>query len=145
MRRIMFLILLLPVLAFAAENPFEGTWKARVDSFKTTGAPDMFELKDGNFSCKSCVPPYTIKADGTLQKTPENAYRDSASFKITGPSSAEWKTQKVAKTPTMYERFIKSIRTGVNDQPDFARGAKVQKMLDACFESDRSGKSVVVS
>jgi len=96
MKTALLLLSLLPMAAFA-KDPFEGTWKARVDSFKTTGAPDVFEVKDGSFSCRSCVPPYTIKADGTLQKTPENAYRDSASFKITGPSSAEWKTQKAGK------------------------------------------------
>jgi len=57
---------------------------------------------------------------------------------------AQWKDLACAKTPTIYQRFIKSIRTGQNDQPDFARGAKVQKMLDACFESDRSGQSVTL-
>lgn len=52
----------------------------------------------------------------------------------------QWKTLKCAKTPNMYERFIKSIKTGKNDVPDFARGAAVQKVLDKCFESDKSGK-----
>jgi len=51
---------------------------------------------------------------------------------------AQWKTMKCGKTPSNYQRFITSIRTGVNDQPDFARGAEVQKMMDACFESDRA-------
>jgi predicted dehydrogenase len=55
-----------------------------------------------------------------------------------------WKPMDCPKTLSMYERFIKSIKTGVNDQPDFARGAKVQKMLDACFESDRSGQTITV-
>jgi len=56
----------------------------------------------------------------------------------------EWKTLRCGKTPTIYQRFVKSIRTGHNDQPDFARGAAVQKMLDACFESDRAGRPWVV-
>ena len=96
MKTTLLLLTLLPMAAFA-KDPFEGTWKARMDSFKTTGAPDVFELKDGMFSCKSCAPPYSIKADGTLQKTPENAYRDQVSFKATGPSSAEWIVQKGGK------------------------------------------------
>ncbi len=57
---------------------------------------------------------------------------------------AEWKTIKCAATPNIYQRFIKSIRTGKNDQPDFARGAAIQKVLDACFESDRKGEAVKV-
>ncbi len=53
-----------------------------------------------------------------------------------------WKTLKCGKTPSMYQRFITSIKTGKNDAPDFARGAAVQKVLDKCFESDAKGKTV---
>ncbi|MDP0498403.1 MAG: Gfo/Idh/MocA family oxidoreductase [Verrucomicrobiota bacterium JB024] len=49
---------------------------------------------------------------------------------------AVWKEVKVKSTPNNYARFIKSIRTGKQDQPDFARGAEVQKVLDACYVSD---------
>jgi hypothetical protein len=105
MKTALLLLLLLPVAALA-KDPFEGTWKARMDSFKTTGAPDVFELKDGTFSCKSCAPPYSIKADGTLQKTPENAYRDMVSFKSTSPSSAEWIVQKAGKPISKIELSV---------------------------------------
>jgi predicted dehydrogenase len=57
---------------------------------------------------------------------------------------AEWKTLKCPKTPTIYQRFISSILSGQNDQPDFARGAQVQKMLDLCFASDKEGKRMAV-
>ncbi len=49
---------------------------------------------------------------------------------------AEWREHKAKATPNNYARFIRSIRTGKQDIPDFARGAEVQKVLDACFESD---------
>ncbi len=55
-----------------------------------------------------------------------------------------WKTVKCSPTPNMYQRFIKSIKTGKNDQPDFARGAEIQKILDACFESDKKDKTIQV-
>jgi predicted dehydrogenase len=55
-----------------------------------------------------------------------------------------WTTLELDATPNNYERFVKSILTGVNDQPDFRRGADIQKVLDACFESDRTGRVVVV-
>ena len=57
---------------------------------------------------------------------------------------AKWKEIECPKTPTIGERFLKSIETGVNDQPDFKRGAEVQKVLDACFASDAKGKWVSV-
>jgi len=57
---------------------------------------------------------------------------------------AEWKTLKCPKTPKIYQRFIDSILSGKNDQPDYARGAQVQKLLDLCFESDKEGKRLAV-
>ena len=56
----------------------------------------------------------------------------------------KWKEIKCPKTPSISARFIKSIQTGVNDQPDFQRGAEVQKVLDACFVSNAKGKWVNV-
>jgi predicted dehydrogenase len=57
---------------------------------------------------------------------------------------ANWKTIKTSQTPSIYERFITAIQTGKQGEPDFARGAEIQKALDACFESDRLGKAVKI-
>ena len=57
---------------------------------------------------------------------------------------ANWKTIKASQTPSIYERFITAIRTGKQGDPDFARGAEIQKALEACFESDRIGRAVRV-
>ena len=42
----------------------------------------------------------------------------------------------------IHERFITAIQTGKQGEPDFARGAEIQKALDACFESERIGQAV---
>jgi len=57
---------------------------------------------------------------------------------------ARWEEVPCPSTPDIYQRFIKSIRTGVNDQPNFARGAEIQKVLDACIRSDATGRAVRV-
>lgn len=56
--------------------------------------------------------------------------------------SDTWTTIEPKATPNLQQRFIKSIRTGVQDQPDFARGAEIQKLLDASFKSDKLKKPV---
>ena len=56
----------------------------------------------------------------------------------------QWETVECGKTPNIYERFINSILTGKNDQPDFNRGAEIQKILDACIESDETTSTVEV-
>ena len=49
-----------------------------------------------------------------------------------------WEKIPTSPTPSNFERFIKSIKTGQNDQPDFKRGAEIQKVLDSCFESAKT-------
>jgi len=53
-----------------------------------------------------------------------------------------WTTIDCGETPSIFDRFITSIKTGKNDQPDFAHGAAVQKVLDACLESDATDKTI---
>ena len=53
-----------------------------------------------------------------------------------------WKSVAAEETPNNYQRFLTAIRTGVNGQADFARGAEIQRVLDACFESHRSGETI---
>ncbi|MDR1304541.1 MAG: Gfo/Idh/MocA family oxidoreductase [Verrucomicrobiales bacterium] len=56
-----------------------------------------------------------------------------------------WVTVQCPPTPNNYQRFIKSIVSGgPQEQPDFKRGAEVQKVLDACFAADKSQRSVGV-
>ncbi|HEY0866851.1 MAG TPA: Gfo/Idh/MocA family oxidoreductase, partial [Fimbriimonas sp.] len=53
---------------------------------------------------------------------------------------AVWKTKELKPTPNNYQRFIKSIKTGRQDQPDILRGAQIQAYLDACERSAESGQ-----
>lgn len=56
--------------------------------------------------------------------------------------AAAWVDVRVRPTPDNFQRFIRAIRTGRPEQPDFARGAEVQRVLDACFASDAAGRPV---
>jgi predicted dehydrogenase len=81
---------------------------------------------------------------GAIRIDLDKSYEELDICRGKGVDPAEWKTLKTGKTPNMYRRFITSIQTGKNDQPDFARGAAIQKVIDACFESDRLGRAVKV-
>jgi predicted dehydrogenase len=52
-------------------------------------------------------------------------------------ATAEWKTVGAARVPTIYQRFARSILTGEPPEPDFDRGAEVQKVLDTCATSNQ--------
>jgi len=61
-----------------------------------------------------------------------------------GLDKSEWTEVACKPVPTNYQRFIKAIRGGPSGEPDFARGAEVQKVLDACFVSEAKRKPVGV-
>jgi predicted dehydrogenase len=87
----------------------------------------------------------TLKIFGTKGAIEIDGEISQDSYRIcVGPNvdTAKWETVTAGPTPTNYQRFIRSILAGKQEQPDFARGAEVQKVLDACFVSDKSGKAV---
>lgn len=59
-----------------------------------------------------------------------------------GVNLAAWEEILCPETPSNYQRFLTGIETGKQEQADFARGAEVQNLLDACFDSDESGTFV---
>ena len=56
--------------------------------------------------------------------------------------TSTWKTKKAKSSPTIYQRFIKSIKSGINDPSDFQRGYEIQKVLDATITSNEQ-KTIV--
>ena len=73
--------LLLPGTA-PAQSAFDGTWKMDMNQVGFDKKPDVFLLRDGMYSCKTCVPPYTIKADGSDQPVSGHPYFDSIAIKV---------------------------------------------------------------
>jgi predicted dehydrogenase len=57
----------------------------------------------------------------------------------TGTTSAKWKTLKLKPAPSIYQRFVRAVESGDQEQPDLLRGAQIQAYLDACEQSARSG------
>ncbi len=86
-----------------------------------------------------------LKIAGTKGTVEIDSDRGVNAYRICdGPNldKGVWRDVTVPDVPNMYRRFVKSIQTGKQDQPDFARGAEVQKVLDACFVSDAKGRPV---
>jgi hypothetical protein len=93
MKRMLLLLSIVPAIALAT-TPFDGTWKVKLDSVQFTGKPTEQVLMNGSYSCKSCVPPFTVKADGKDQPTPVHNTRDHLAVKVVSAVTVEY-TQKV--------------------------------------------------
>ena len=89
-------IFLLPMPAIA-QSPINGTWKTNMNNVDWSKKPDVYLLKDGMYSCKTCVPPYEIKADGTDQKVTGHPYYNTVAIKVVSDHEIEETDKKDGK------------------------------------------------
>jgi predicted dehydrogenase len=88
-----------------------------------------------------------LKISGSRGAVEIDSERSANSYRVCAGKtlkSAQWREVAAKPVPSLYERFIASIRTGKPEQPDFARGAEIQRVLDACFTSNAAGGPVRV-
>jgi len=94
--------LLMPMLA-AAQSALDGTWKIDMNKVDFPKKPDVFVLQNGMYDCKSCTPPYAIKADGTDQPVSGHPYFDTVAIKVVNDhqiDETDKKQGKVVSTST---------------------------------------------
>jgi hypothetical protein len=59
--------------------------------------PDVYLLQNGMYDCKTCAPPYEIKADGQDQKVAGHPYFDTQSVKVVDEHTVELTQKKDGK------------------------------------------------
>ena len=92
----MLVAFLTPVSA-RAQSAFDGTWKFELSTAQFPKKPDVYLLQGGMYSCKSCVPPIEVKADGQDQKVTGYPYFDTISVKIVDDHTIEQINKKDGK------------------------------------------------
>ena len=55
-----------------------------------------------------------------------------------------WKTIDCGEVATNYARFVEAVKRGETMEPSFRRAADLQVVLDGCFESDRTGRRIIL-
>jgi hypothetical protein len=87
-----------------AQSPIDGTWKIDMSKVDFSKKPDVFLLKGGMYSCKTCTPPYTVKADGSDQAVSGHPYFDSVAIQVVSDheiKETDKKGGKVVATSTV--------------------------------------------
>jgi len=105
MKKLLFLLLLVPALSWA-QSPFDGTWKVDMSKSKLPKKPDVYVLQNGTYECKSCVPPVNIKADGQFQPITGDPYRDALMVKVVDDKHVEFASQKEGKQVATTTRTV---------------------------------------
>ncbi|MBB4153677.1 hypothetical protein GGQ80_001583 [Sphingomonas jinjuensis] len=81
----------------SAQSVFDGTWKGEATSATLDVKPDEFTLKDGLYSCKSCIPPYAVKADGQFHAVKDRPYWDEIALTVVDPNVVRMQFRKNGK------------------------------------------------
>lgn len=76
-----------------SQNVFTGTWRPDPQVFNPTRKPDVIELANSIYECRSCSPPYKIKVDGNDQTIEGNHNYDTLSMTVVDDRTAT----KIAK------------------------------------------------
>jgi hypothetical protein len=76
-----FAALLMPVVA-VAQSAFDGTWKVDMNKVNFPKKPDVILLQNGMYECKTCTPPFSIKANGTDQPVTGHPYFDTIAIEL---------------------------------------------------------------
>lgn len=97
MKKMLLLLFFVPMLAMAQSSPFDGTWKVDMKKAQLPKKPEVFLLQNGMYSCKTCVPAYEVKADGSDQKVAGNPYFDTLAVKVIDDHNVEITTKKDGK------------------------------------------------
>jgi hypothetical protein len=75
------LVVAAPLTALAA-SPFDGTWKTDPHSVTYSGKPAQYDLSKGVFTCATCAPPMTVKADGAPHPVVGNPFIDALAVTV---------------------------------------------------------------
>lgn len=96
-RSLIVVVLLLPLVAYA-QSGFDGTWKVDLGKAKFPTKPDTWTLQNGTYQCSTCVPPITVKADGTDQKVTGHPRYDTVAVREIDKNTVEMTFKKSGKT-----------------------------------------------
>ena len=100
---------------------FDGTWKTESANAKLPDRPEQFLLQDGLYTCKSCVPPFAIKADGVPHAVVGNPYFDAATMTVVDANTFQVGHLKSGKV--ISRGILKVSSDGQSLRDDFSHGS----------------------
>jgi hypothetical protein len=107
--------LLIPAIA-SAQVSIDGTWKIDVATAKFPEKPDKYEIKDGRYTCATCVPSIDVKADGTDQQVTGSKYRDTVAVTVVDDHTVRFISKKDGKVVSEGKSTVGSDGTMLTEE-----------------------------
>jgi len=99
-----------------AASPFDGTWVVSLGTVQPPDKPNDFLLQDGNFSCRSCAPAFTVLADGAAHAITGNPYFDNVAIKVVDARTIVETESKGAKVLWTYTMRVSDDGNGMTSE-----------------------------
>ncbi|NUS99553.1 MAG: hypothetical protein HOP96_01090 [Sphingomonas sp.] len=113
-----------------------GTWKTDKASVKFEQKPDELMLKDGTYSCTTCIPPLTVAADGQFHAVTGRPYADEVSAKAADDKTIEIHSKKGGKEVSS---LTMTVSADGNTLTRKFHDATVDPAIDGSSTSSRAG------
>jgi len=97
MKKLLALLLFVPAFLFA-QSPFDGTWVSDVGGAQLDKKPHTYELNKGMYTCSTCVPKISVKADGKDQAVSGSSYFNTVAIRDVDANAIEEVYKKDGKT-----------------------------------------------
>jgi hypothetical protein len=94
----LFLTLLVFTGAAFAQSPFDGTWVSDVGAAQFSKKPHTYLLNKGMYTCSTCVPKISVKADGKDQAVSGSNYFNTVAMHEVDATTTEEVDKKDGKT-----------------------------------------------
>ncbi|RDJ00698.1 hypothetical protein DVT68_06200 [Dyella solisilvae] len=88
-------------MAAAAQSAFDGTWKVDMSKVQMPKQPDVVVVQNGEYACKTCVPPFQVKADGQDHAVSGHPYYDSVALTVVDARTVKETDKKAGKVVTI--------------------------------------------
>ncbi|UAJ11766.1 hypothetical protein [Polymorphobacter megasporae] len=99
-------VLLAAVAPATAASKFDGTWKFDIASQQVSTKASVYLLTGGSYTCSTCVPVYTVAADGAFHPIAGNPYYDEVAVVVVDPRTIGWKSRKGGKPMVEFTRVV---------------------------------------
>jgi len=124
----------------ASLDALNGTWKVDLASLKFGGKPDQYSLKDGSYSCATCIPPLNVPADGQFHAVTGSPYYDSIAIKVVDDRTIEIRRRKGEREVTQITQQVSADGKTLN--ATFKDMTTPGQTIDGKGTSTRVGEAV---
>src|SRR6185369_15392449 len=106
-----FLVSLAPLLLWAQQMPFEGTWKIKPDT-RVTGKPLTEKLQNGMYDCDFCNPAQRVPADGKDHEVKGSDFYNTLNVSVVDDHTIKMISKNDGKTMSYVNK--QTLPSGVN-------------------------------